>query len=513
MVALQQGREAVSASVPTDEITERYRWVALGVVLIGTFMVILDTTIVTVALDPIGKDIGSPNGVEWIITAYLLAVGVVQPATGWLADRIGRKPVFIWSMVLFSAGSLACALSPNLGFIVFFRVIQGLGGGAMIPVGMAIIYEVFPPERRGTAMGVWGIAAMAAPAIGPGLGGFLVTQFDWRWLFLVNVPIGVVGTVAGIRILRNNGFRENRPLDWTGTVIATVGITALLLALSEGASWGWRSPRTEGVLALGIVLLAAFMWWSTTRTDHPLIDLSMFRISIYSVTIAVICLLTLSQYGRLVFIPLELESLRHLTPLHTGLILTPTAVGAAITMPIGGKLADRIGARVPVTIGLVPVAAATWYMSTLSPASSEGWLMFWLFVSGVGFGLAMMPNTVAGLNSLPSKLIATGSATRQLCRQIFGSIAVAGLTAVVASQLGGHITYDGTHSLARAQAAYNDVFVWGFWALVATIVVALFLPGKERALELQRARTVDGEEIAAEAAAARIPVALVESEP
>jgi MFS family permease len=270
-----------------------------------------------------------------------------------------------------------------------------------------------------------------------------------------------------------------------------VGVVALLLTLSEGARWGWGSSRTLGLLAAGIVLLTIFGWWSTTRTEHPLIDLSMFRISIYSITIAVICLLTLSQYGRLVFIPLELETVRHLSPLHTGLLLTPTAVGAAITMPIGGRLADRIGARLPVTLGLVPVAAATWYLGTLSPNSSEGWLMFWLFVSGVGFGIAMMPNTVAGLNSLPSRLIATGSATRQLCRQIFGSIAVAGLTAVVASRLGGHIAYDGTHTVEQAQAAYNAVFVWGFWALVVTIAVACFLPGKAKALELQRARAAE----------------------
>jgi MFS family permease len=215
----------------------------------------------------------------------------------------------------------------------------------------------------------------------------------------------------------------------------------------------------------------------------------------------------------LVFIPLELESLRHLTPLHPGLNLTPTAVGAAITMPIGGKLADRIGARIPVTLGLVPVAAATWYLGTLSPTSSEHWRLCGLFVSGVGFGLALVPNTVAGLNSLPSKLIATGSATRQLCRQIFGSVAVAALTAIVASQLGGHITDNGTHTLGEAQAAYNDVFVWGFWALVATIVVALFLPGKERALALQRARAAESEAMASGSGAQPPVAALVDAEP
>ncbi len=485
------GAAASNATFDIEGVTERYRWTALGIVLIGTFMVILDTTIVTVALDPIGKSIHAHDGVEWIVTAYLLAVGVVQPATGWMADRMGRKPVFIWSMVLFSAGSLACALSPNLGFIIFFRVVQGIGGGAMMPVGMAIIYELFPPERRGTAMGIWGVAAMAGPAIGPVLGGWLVTQFDWRWLFLVNVPIGVIGTLLAVKVLRNNGFREVRPLDWTGTAIVTVGLVALLLALSEGATWGWSSTLTLGCVVAGVALLALFAWWSLKRTDHPLIDLRMFKISIYSLTITVVCLMTLSQFGRIVFIPLELEGVRGLTPLRTGLILAPTALGASLTMPIGGRLADRIGARLPVTVGLIPTTAATWYFAHLTPTSSETTLMIWMFISGVGFGIAMMPNTVTGMNALPSRLIATGSATRQLCRQVSGSIAVAGLTAVVASRLGGHVAYTGVQSLATAQSAYNDVFVWGFWFLVATIGVAVFLPGKKVALELHEARRTE----------------------
>jgi DHA2 family multidrug resistance protein len=480
-------------SVGFDDVTERYRWVALGVVLIGTFMVILDTTIVTVALDPIGRDLHSPSGVEWIITAYLVAVGVVQPATGWLADRIGRKPVFIGSMVLFTVGSLASGMSPSLGTLVIFRVIQGLGGGAMMPVGMAIIYELFPPHRRGTAMGVWGVAAMAGPAVGPSLGGWLVTQFSWRWLFMVNVPIGVVGVLLAVRLLKSTGFREERPFDWTGTAIVTCGLVAVLLALSQGSQWGWRSGQTMGLLVVGLLLLIGFGVWAKRGTDHPLVDVQMFKIPIFSLTITIICLLTVSQYGRLVFVPLELESLRHLTPLHTGLLLTPTAVGAAITMPIGGKLADKVGAKLPVTLGLIPVAAATWYLGTLTPHSSEIWLMFWLFWSGVGFGIAMMPNTVAGLNSLPARFLATGSAVRQLSRQVAGSVAVAGLTAIVSSQLSGHLAFTGEHSIAEAQAAYNDVFIWGFWALVATIAVALFLPGKHKVLELQRARQAEQE--------------------
>lgn len=475
----------------SEAAVERYRWVALGVVLIGTFMVILDTTIVTVALDPIGTDLHSKSGVEWIVTAYLLAVGVVQPATGWLADRIGRKPVFMASMALFATASLASAMAPSLGFVIVFRVIQGLGGGAMMPVGMAIIYELFPPNRRGAAMGIWGIAAMAAPAIGPTLGGWLVTQLSWRWLFLINVPIGAVGLVLAFRLLRNTGYRERRPFDWIGTLLIVSGLVPVLLALSQGSSWGWRSLPTLGSLFGGVALIGVFVWWALTQTEHPLVNLRMFRISTFSLTITIICLLTLSQYGRLVFVPLEMESLRHLTPLHTGLLLTPTAAGAAMTMPIGGRLADKIGAKIPVTLGLIPVACATFYLSTLSPHSSEIWLMVWLFISGFGFGIAMMPNTVAGLNSLPSNLIATGSAMRQLSRQVAGSVAVAALTAVVSFQLGGHIAFTGAHTQAQAQAAYNDVFLFGFWALIVTLGVALFLPGKLKTLELQQARTAE----------------------
>jgi EmrB/QacA subfamily drug resistance transporter len=475
----------------------------MAVVLIGSFMVVLDSTIVSVALDAIGQQFHTTTGVDWIVTAYLLAVGVVQPPTGWLADRIGRKPVFITSMGLFAAGSLCSALAPSLPLLVVFRIVQGLGGGAMVPVGMAMIYELFPPDRRGFAMGIWGVAVMGAPAIGPVLGGWFVTEFSWRLMFMINVPIGIVGVIAALRLLKNTGFREARPLDWQGTALLGAGVACVLLALSQGAAWGWQSERTLALGGVGVALLIAFGGWALRGTQAPVMDLRMFRIPTFSMTVTIICLLTLAQYGRLIFIPLELESLRHLSALHTGALLIPGAIGAAITMPISGRLADKIGAKIPVTIGLIPVAAATYYYSTLDPHSSELTLMIWLFVAGMGTGLAMMPNTVVGLNSLPAPLIATGSALRQLSRQMAGAVAVAVLTAIVASQLGGHIVFDGSHSVEHAQHAYNTAFRFGFYALIATILLALLLPGRSKSRELQRARQAeaDGDARLAEAEA------------
>lgn len=483
-----------------EGVTERYRWTALGVVLIGTFMVILDTTIVTVALTPIGKELHAAAGVEWIITIYLLAVGIMQPATGWLADHIGRKPVFLTAMATFSVGSLLCAVAPNLGFLIGFRVLQGLAGGAMIPVGLALIYELFPAERRGAALGVWGVAAMAAPAIGPTLGGWLATT-DWRTIFVINVPVGAIGVVLGVRLLRNTGYRESRPFDAVGTGLSAVGVLALLLALSEGNGWGWGSAQVLLPLIGGLALLGAFVRWALRGTRAPLIDVRIFRIPIFAVSISVICLLTLSQYSRLVFMPLQLESLRHYTPLHAGLVLTPTAVGAATMMPIGGRLADKIGSRLLVTVGLALVATATWLLGHVTPSTSDVRIGAILFLSGFGFGIAMMPNTVAGLNSVPARLIAQASAGRQLCRQIVGAVAVAGLTAVVESYLGDHLAYNGSHGRLHVQAGYNAVFLWSFWALIIAIVLGLFLPGRARMKQLHAERGAEQEALAATSAA------------
>lgn len=489
--SLKEPRAPRARAASFDDLTERYRWTALAVILIGTFMVVLDSTIVSVALDAIGRSLHSSSGIDWIITGYLLVVGVMQPPTGWLADRIGRKPIFLGAMVIFASGSLLTALSPSLPIMIVCRGLQAVGGGAIFPIGMAMVYELFPANRRGTAMGVQGVANMAAPAAGPVIGGWIITSFSWRWLFLINVPIGIAGTILAAILLKNNGFQEARPFDWTGTGLVGSGVLCVLLALSEGASWGWQSTQTMVIGIVGVILLAIFAWWVLRRTKTPVVDIRMFRITTFSLTIAVICLLTLAQYARLVFIPLELESLRRMTALHTGLLLVPGALGAATMMPFAGRLADRIGAKIPVTVGMIPVAAATYYLSTLTPTSSQGWLVFWLFASGAGTGLAMMPNTVVGLNSLPSRLIATGAALRSLSRQMAAAGAVAILTAIVTSQLSGNLAFTGLHTIAQAQAAYNTAFRWGFWAIVATIIVALFLPGRTKAKELQEARMAE----------------------
>lgn len=476
-----------------DGLSERYRWIALAIIVTGTFMVVLDSTIVAVALSNIGDNLHSTSGIDWIITAYLLTVGVIQSPTGWLADRVGRKPVFVSAMLIFATGSLCSALAPTLPILIACRVLQGLGGGALFPVGTAMTYELFPADRRGTALGIQGIALMAAPAVGPVMGGWLVTAFSWRWMFLINIPIGIVGAILAIRLLKNTGFREPRPFDWLGTILIGSGVLGVLLGFSEGSAWGWTSTRTIASLALGFILMGTFAWWNLFHAKFPVVNLRMFRISIYSLTIGVTCLITLAQYARVVFIPLELESLRGLSALHTGALLVPGAIGASVSMPIGGRLADKIGAKIPVLVGLVPIAITNLYLSRLSPHSSETTLMFFLFISGLGTGLSLMPNSVVGLNSLRAPLIATGAALRSLSRQIAAAISVAILAAIVSSHMGGTIAFTGDEALQRGQNAYNAAFAWAFGAVIATMCLAAFLPGRTRAKALQAERIAEQE--------------------
>jgi EmrB/QacA subfamily drug resistance transporter len=454
-------------------------------------MVILDTSIVNVALPQIGVDFHSIANVEWIVTAYLLALGLAQPPTGWLTDRFGKRKVFCGCVLLFSVGSLLCAIAPNLGALVAFRVLQGFGGGGLPPVGLAIIYELFPADRRGTALGIWGIAAMAAPAVGPVLGGWLVTAVSWRSLFLINVPIGAVGLVLAVRLLRDVVPRRNRPLDWQGLVLATAGLGALLLGLSEAPTWTWGSTTTIACLVVGAVLTAGWVVRGL-RIPTALVDMWMFRERVFSLCMVVLVLLTMAQYGRLVFIPLELESLRHFSALRVGVLLVPTALGAAATMPIGGRLTDRIGPRLPSVLGVACIGISTVLLSRLTLHTSEVAVAGYLAIGGVGLGLSMMPTTVAALLALPNRMAAEASSLRTLSRQVSGSLGVAVLSTVIATRLAG-IARPPTApaDIATAQSAYNVVFAIGAASCVLALIAAFGLPGGAATRRLQALRDAE----------------------
>lgn len=478
-----------------------YRWVAMMVVLFGSFMVVLDTTVVNLGLPSLQRDFDTVVGIEWVVTAYLAAVGVTQMASGWAADRFGRKSMFIFALGLFILASLLCAISPTLETLVAARVLQGVGGGLMMPVGMAMIYELFAPNERGKALGYFGIAVMAAPAIGPVLGGSLVESVGWRALFLMNLPVGLVGLPVAIWLLRDTGFRESRPFDFVGLLLSGTGVATLLVGFERGASAGWSDPSVFSLILLGAVLLGVFVWHAL-RSSNPLVDLRIFASPVFAIGMVTICLVAVAQYTRLVYVPLELGTLRGISEFQIGLTMLPSALGVAITMPIGGRLADRIGARVPVTLGLIILGIGFFGLAQLTVTTPLPAVGAVLFVGGLGAGLGMMAPNIVALNSIEGPKISHASALSQVSRQMAAAVGVA----VVASIFAMSRPDSGSASASEAIGAYRTVFLVAAGITVVALVVAQFLPGKVKALELQERRRLELEALGGMADAAPAPV-------
>ena len=472
---------------------DRYAWVTMAIVLAGSYPFVLNTTVLGVALPQIAEDLpaGRLLDVDWVITGYLIALTIIQPATGWLADRWGKKQVYMAALTVFALGSLGSGLAPSLPTLIGARFLQGLGGGAMMPVGMAMIYELFPPHRRGMAMGIWGIAVMGAPGFGPPLGGLVVTHISWRWIFLINVPLGIITLAVASIKLRDVGFRERRSLHVRGWVLSSVGLLLVLIAARQAPTWGFTSVATIAALVIGVAALVVLVP-DSLRRPSPLIEFRVFQVPTFSICMISFALLSVSQYARLTFLPVELQVVRGLTAAEVGLILAPSAAGVAATMPIGGWLADRIGARVPVTAGMTIVTIGTWLLSRLTPETPIPHLVAILLVSGLGTGLALTPNTVAAMNSLPNRFLAQASALRSLNRQVSAALGTAVLSAFVVAQLGvvAPVITD-ADSIAQAQNTYNRVFLIATAFLILTVFTALFLPGRRRTLQFQQERAAE----------------------
>jgi len=450
-------------------VEERTAWIALVVILGATIMVALDSTIVNVALDRIGEALGNHRQVEWVVSAYLLAVCATLPASGWLANTFGARRVLLVSLTVFTAASLLCAASPNLGFLIAARVLQGLGGGALMPVGMTLVFALFPPERHGRAISVWGMSAMAAPAVGPTLGGWLVTSVSWHWLFLINGPIGVVTLIAGLRLLPDAGHRSRERFDAVGLALGSGGLTLLVLGLSEANEWRWTSPATLICIAGGLGSLAGFVAHEL-RVEHPLIELRMFSDRTFRLAMAALVFVYIAHFGRLVFIPLQLEGLRDETALTVGLLFLPAGIVGGLAMGLGGRIVDRAGPRPPIVAGCVVMAVAAVGFATLR-LDTPLWLIgLYLCLNGFGMGVLTAPAMIAGISGLPARLVSQGTAVRSLLGQVAGALSVAILGAIIAAGAGPEA------SAEQSQRSYNAAFIVAAIGVGFALVLAARLP-------------------------------------
>jgi EmrB/QacA subfamily drug resistance transporter len=458
--------------------------VVAAVVVIGTIMVILDTTIVNVALERLSRDFGAPlDGVQWVVTAYLLALACVIPLTGWATERFDTKRVWLSAVGLFAGGSALCATAWSLESLVAFRVLQGLGGGLLMPVGTVIIARAAGPGRLGRVMSVLGVPMLLGPVLGPVLGGLLVERAGWEWIFVINVPIGLVALALGARLLPPAGG-ERRPmsLDLRGLALLSPGLALLTFGLSELSGAGASAPSFYGPVAGGLLLVAGFCL-EARRAEHPLIDLRLFRSSAFSAGAAATLLVGAALFGGLLLLPLYFQVARGESPLSAGLLLAPQGIGAALAMPLSGQLTDRVGGGRVAVVGLSIIGLATLVFTQLRPETSLPLLGAALLVRGIGLGATTMPVMAAAYATLSPDQIPAATTALNVVQRIGGSLGTAVLSVILQHEVtarvgplaatpaatGGPPHGVPPHAAHGLAAAFSAAFAWS----VAVTLIAL----------------------------------------
>ena len=419
-------------AVPEESATG---WrIPLAVLIGGMFMSILDVSIVNVAIATIQSDFGgSTADVAWVTTAYSLVLGVIVPASAWLGDRFGLDRVYMIALAGFAAGSALCGLAWSLNSLIAFRVIQAIPGGLLPVVTLTMVYRIVPRQKIGTAMGMYGLGIVFAPAIGPTLGGYLVEYMSWRLVFYINVPVGVLGLIAAAIALPKFTRAPTRPFDVWGFITVATGLVALLLAFSEGQSWGWSSYRVLILIVGGALLLALFVTIEL-EVEHPLLNLQVFHSAAYTTSLIIMGVMMTGMFATLFYIPLFLQSGQGYQALDTGLLLLPQALVMAVLMPISGRLYDKIGPRWLVVSGLLVAAFGSYGLAGINPDVTRTEIVSWMCIRAAGVGMAMMSVMTGGLAALHPQLTNSGSAINTVVQRVSAALGLAALTAMATAQ-------------------------------------------------------------------------------
>ncbi|HEX2495448.1 MAG TPA: MFS transporter [Gaiellaceae bacterium] len=417
---------------------EARKWWTLAAVSFGLFMIMLDNTVVNVALPSMARDLGvGLSELEWIVTGYALTFASLMLTGGKLADLLGRRLIFVVGLVIFTTASLACGLAESGEVLIAARVVQGAGAALMNPATLSIIAATFPPHQRGMAIGIWAGVSALALAIGPLVGGLLTEQLDWSWIFFVNVPIGILGIVASFVLIpeSKDTSREQR-LDLPGLVTSGIGLFALTYGLIEANTYGWTSSRILASFALAAVMLVAFVLLETHQR-LPMLDLSLFRNRTFSGANLAVLLVALAMFGVFFFVSLYMQGILGYSAVEAGAAFLPMTVLIILIAPIAGKVSDRVGSRWLMTSGMLFVSAQLLYFSRLDENATYTDLLPALVVGGMGMALVMTPSAAAAVRALPVDKSGVGSAVLNAFRQVGGSIGIALMGAIMAHEVGG----------------------------------------------------------------------------
>jgi len=471
------------------------------VVVLGSIMSILDTTIVAVALATLGRDFHvSVTTIQWVSTGYLLALAMVIPVTGWAVDRFGAKLIWMTSLSLFIVGSCLCGVAWSANSLIVFRVLQGIGGGMLLPVGQSILARAAGPQRMGRVMSIIGVPMVLGPIMGPIIGGLIVSNYSWRWIFYINLPIGIVTLLLSSRWLPkwDTDERFASAFDTLGFCLLSPGLAALVYSLSEvGTTGGFTSFSVVFSFVLGVVLMTGFVLHAL-RIKNPLLELHLFKDRTYSIANICIFVLGATLFGSMFLLPLYYQVARGQEAWVAGLLMAPQGIGAACIMRWAGSFTDRFGPRRIVPAGILLMAAATIPFAFVTTSTSEVLLAVTLFMRGLGLGLTMMPVTAAAYYNLNHAEIPKATTTMNIVRQVGGSVATALFAVVlerqIVSELGPAAAKAGGSAgvisstvklppqvADSVAAAFAHTFWWSVGAILLAFIPTLFLPDRPAA--------------------------------
>jgi len=411
-----------------DERYETHKWMITLTVMTGTIMAALDMSIVNVAMPHMRGALGaSVEEITWVSIGYILSSVIIMPIVALLSSRFGRKRFYMFSVFLFTCASMLCGAAWDFESIVIFRIIQGVGGGALIPVAQAILRETFPPQEQAMAMGIYGVGVILGPAIGPTLGGWLTDNYSWPWIFYINVPVGILNLILILKFIEDPSYiiREKGKLDVAGLLFMSIGLGALQIMLEKGQQKDWFASDLIRYLAvISLVGLILFIWRELT-TDKPAVDLRILKDINFASATALGGILGVALMGSLFILPLLLQQLLSYPALDSGLALLPRSIAMGIAMPIGGRLYNRTGPRALIGLGLILNAFSFFQLSRLSLDVGYWNIFIPQFLQGIGFGLIFVALSTAALSTIEKKLMTAASGLYNVIRQVFGSIGIA----------------------------------------------------------------------------------------
>lgn len=406
-----------------------YKWIVLGNIMLGTFMAVLDTTVVNTGLPVIMGTLGADiNVAEWILTGYMLSMASILPAAGWLSERFGYKKIYFLSLLLFTAGSFMCGSATTIEELIFWRVIEGFGCGMLLPVGMAIVSDVFPPEQRGMALGFWAISSAASVSFGPTIGGYLVDYMNWNYIFYVNIPVGIFALIVTAIVQREHVKGTKVSFDIPGFVTSAIFLPVFMFGLSEvnssTNSMGWDSPLVLGCMWISAVTFILFLYFEFT-VKVPLINLRLFADKNFAMSSLIMFIFGIGMFGSTFLIPLYLQDNLGYTALQAGLFFMPVGIIQGVASPLAGKLMQRISPKVFIISGVL-LMASSFYMNFFLSFLTERWyIMVSLYLRGLGMGLLFAPLLTLSLANIRNEDMAQASSITNIVRQMGGSFGVA----------------------------------------------------------------------------------------